>query len=101
MAIALDGHNAAITNVAISPDSQWLATSDTDGALQLWDVEHGRSHATLKGHEASILAMHMSPDGGTLVTGGADGLVRIWDVPTGRLRNTLAAHGDEPVPALA
>jgi WD40 repeat protein/serine/threonine protein kinase len=64
--------------LALSPDSNTLATTDRDWAVRLWDVVGGQERAILRGHSKAVVTGAFSPDGGTLATGSGDGTVRLW-----------------------
>jgi WD40 repeat protein len=83
--------------VAISPDSQWLATSD-DKRVWIWDARTGRERARME-HYGPVYAVAISPDGQWLATASDDGTTRIWDSRTGRERARLQHYG--PVRAVA
>jgi WD40 repeat protein len=34
----LTGHERYVRSVAVSPDGQWIATSDRDGTIRLWPM---------------------------------------------------------------
>ena len=76
----LTGHGA-VFSVAFSPDGKILASGNSDGSLQLWDVATREHQATFTGHSDRITSVAFSPDGKTL--GSADGTLRLWDVDTG------------------
>jgi WD40 repeat protein len=91
-----------LSNLAISPDGQLLATSagyaqSTSMTAQLWRAG-GALVATLKGHTAPVTCLAWSPDATLVASGGRDGSVRLWD-RSGRLARTLA--GSDPVFSLA
>jgi WD40 repeat protein len=86
---------------AMTPDGKTLATTQADGAVQIWDVAAAEVRATLRGHKGSVSALAFSPDGKTLATGGfAGGLkgdgpdksIKLWDVAQGKERATLNGH---------
>jgi WD40 repeat protein len=101
--------------LAISPDGRLLATGDKVGHIVVWDVESGRSLATLEAPElytwdpvqrlhsiGGIRSLAFSPDGKTLAAGGSgqisnidhlDGkaLVEVFDWQTGARAHTFAS----------
>jgi WD40 repeat protein len=101
--------------VAISPDGRRLATGDKIGHIVVWDLESGRSLATLEAPElytwdpvqrrhsiGGIRSLAFSPDGNTLAAGGSgkisnidhlDGkaLVEIFDLAKGERTHTFAS----------
>jgi WD40 repeat protein/transcriptional regulator with XRE-family HTH domain len=75
---------AAVQSVAFSPTGNTLASSDTAGNLQLWDVAD-RAHPHLLApipipNGAVAVSIAFSPDGRTLASGDIDGTIRLWDV---------------------
>ena len=82
------GHSGAITQLAVSPDGQWFATSGRDRSVSLWKLTARTpqwSHSTV--HPA--LSVAFSPDGRWLAVGTgerqqtATGAVRIHSVESG------------------
>jgi WD40 repeat protein len=78
------GHELSVTAVAISPDSNYVATASRDKSAKLWEVNSGREVRSFLGHEASVISLDFSRDGKYLVTGGNDHTVKVWDVKTGK-----------------
>ena len=80
----LTGHDAAIVDVAISPNNRWLATASKDGTARLWDLGAvDPAAASLKlPHERTgntVNTLAFSPDNRWLATGSAN-LIRLWDL---------------------
>jgi WD40 repeat protein len=81
-------------SAAFSPDGQWIATGDQDGAISLWEVAAaGSVRRRLPGHAASVSGVSFSPDGRRLVSSSFDGQVKVWDWTAGAELLTL------PLPA--
>jgi len=79
---------------AFSPDGQWIATGDRDGAVSLWEVaSEGRVRRTLRGHATSVSGVGFHPDGSRLVSCSLDGQVKVWDWRAGVELLTLLAPG--------
>ena len=87
-------HNAAIKNIAISPDGLVLASASTDGTIQLWNPTTETLQNTLRGHTDSVLDVAFSPDGLVLASASTDGTVRLWDPHLETLEATLSGHTD-------
>jgi WD40 repeat protein/serine/threonine protein kinase len=86
-----------LTNLAISPDGTWLATTSMDRKAQIWDTSTGRERARLK-NQGWVSSVAISPDGTWLATasGGvtdSDNAARIWDAATGGERARLEHKG--------
>ncbi|MEM9007154.1 MAG: TIR domain-containing protein, partial [Cyanobacteria bacterium P01_F01_bin.86] len=88
----LTGHTQPITDVAVSPDGQTLATASLDGTVRLWSHQ-GAWLQTLAGHTDGVYGVCFSPDGTQLATAGADHTVRLWTTE-GALIATLEGHED-------
>jgi cytochrome c len=91
-AMALDGHDFAVTGVEQSPDGGTIATSSVDETVQLWDSVSGEALQTLYGHEGPVLAVDMSADGRLVASGGVDGTVRVWKRGDGDRLKAFARH---------
>jgi WD40 repeat protein len=71
------------TQVAFSPNSQWLAIprSSHNGAIEWWN--HPRQQLTrlkLSGYDATIQQIVFSTDSKQFATSGDDGTIRLWDL---------------------
>jgi WD40 repeat protein len=78
------GHELAVTTVAISPDSNFVATGSKDKSIKLWDVETGREIRSFLGHEKQISNIDFSSDGKFLLSTSYDKSVKGWNVANGR-----------------
>lgn len=82
----------AVTDIAISSDSQTLALSTEDGTIQLWTLSGQLLH-TLKAENGVTTSVAFSPDGNTLVSTHANHSLQLWEVATGKPLSTLKGHG--------
>jgi WD40 repeat protein/serine/threonine protein kinase len=85
-----DRRSERISEVALSPDGQTLATGDEDGTIRLRDPETGRVLNNLSGHKFSILRLIFAPTGRRLASVGRNGSAPqselcLWDIPSGNL----------------
>jgi WD40 repeat protein len=78
------GHELAVITVAVSVDSNFVATGSRDKSIKLWELSTGREVRSFLGHELSVTSIRFSPDGKTLLSGSNDKTVRGWDVTTGK-----------------
>ena len=76
----LQGHSAAVTAVAWSPDGNRLATASEDATVKVWDAASKREIVTLLGHTQAIYSLAWSPDGNQLASGGWHDELFVWDV---------------------
>jgi WD40 repeat protein/tRNA A-37 threonylcarbamoyl transferase component Bud32 len=75
----LPGNLGIVESLAISPDSQTLATGSKDKTIKLWNLQTGKLKSTLSNPSEKVDSLSFSPDGKTLVTGGSEeGTIEIW-----------------------
>jgi WD40 repeat protein len=87
-------HEAAVYDVAFSPDGVALATCSTDKLAKIWDwkAEMPAEKAKLEGHGDAVWAVAWSKDG-SLATAGADRKIKLWSAE-GKETATLEGHKD-------
>lgn len=83
--VQLNGHMAAVRQVAYSSDGRLIVTSSADASHKLWDASTGRIRATLVPHVpiGSIGNACFSPDGKQIAAGGMQKnktVVMLWNV---------------------
>lgn len=83
-------------SVDISPNSQFIAMSGTDGILRIWDFEHDAT-MILAGHTDAITSVDFSPDGQILLSASMDGTIRFWDTNTWEEIYVLPLDPESPV----
>lgn len=81
-----------VISVAFSPNGQQLATGDTSGNIQIWEVPSGKQLLICRGHKYWIWAVAFSPDGQFLASVSDDYQVKLWDVQTGVCLKTFVGH---------
>ncbi|BAY41984.1 WD-repeat protein (plasmid) [Nostoc sp. NIES-2111] len=81
-----------ITSVAFSRDGCQLATSDTSGVINIWDVGNGKQLFNCQQHNSWIWDVAFSPVAPVLVSCGQDHTVKLWNTTTGQCFNTLHGH---------
>lgn len=78
------GHELAVLTVAVSPDSNYVATGSRDKTIKLWELSTGREVRSFLGHSASINQLDFSSDGKYLISANGDATAKIWEVATGK-----------------
>ena len=78
----LEGHQAPVVSLALSPDGETLASASWDRTIRLWPVAGGEP-VLLKGHSDNVNAVAYLADG-TLVSAGYDAKLMFW----GDIRST-------------
>lgn len=94
---AFPGHKAEVTCVAFSPDGSRLATGSDDGSIRVWDVESGKSLATLpnqpEAQARAVRALAFAPSGKALAS-ASDRSIRLWDVDGAKQLAKFDKHSD-------
>lgn len=85
-------------NLDFSADGKGVVTSGPGNALQVWDIESGKSVRKFTGHNAEVRAVACSPDGSRLASTDSAGTIRIWDFNEAKLLHTLTSkkYPDDP-----
>jgi len=73
----LQGHDAPITGLAVSPDGRELASASWDRSVRVWPVGSSGAPRVLTGHQDNVNAVAFLPDG-RVVSAGYDATLRIW-----------------------
>ncbi len=87
--IALEGHSAAICDVAFSPDSRYLATAGHDGLVVVWKTHTGRPDGKPLRHEGPVNGVAIRGDSAQLATASEDHRARVFDIASRRLLREL------------
>jgi WD40 repeat protein len=90
--------DAAVLEVAFSPDSKILATAGNEnGEIRLWNVAtHRRIGTTMSAGATDAYGVAFSPSGKSLVTTDTSGEIRVWNVATHRRIGTQIAPKSRP-----
>ena len=83
-----------ITSVAFSSDGLTLATSDTNGGIQIWDVSNGKQLFDCKEHNSWVWQVAFSPKSPILASCGQDHTVKLWNTNNGECFKTLHGHSN-------
>jgi len=78
------GHELAVVCIAVSSDSNYVATGSRDKSAKLWEMHTGREVRSFLGHEATVTSIEFTRDGKYLISGSNDKTIRIWDVVSGK-----------------
>ena len=92
------GHNNAILEFAISSDSRFLASSDIDGVVKIWDIVNGFELMSFTLNRGSTI-LAFSPDNRLLATADDKGYFDIWSIKENK--RLVDYYADEPVKGLS
>ncbi len=80
----LTKHQSEPRAVAFAPDSRFVATGATDGAIRFWDSDDDKEQQIkkIKAHDGTVGWVAFAPDGSRLFSAGDDKTIRTWDAKT-------------------
>jgi WD40 repeat protein len=90
--LAPDGHRAAVTGIAFSPDARCIASASQDGTVKIWDAVNGHLRADCFGHGDYVTWVAFSPLGKHVASSSDDGTVKVWEAMTGELVANGCGH---------
>jgi cytochrome c len=76
-AVVLEGHQAPVVALSLSPDGSTLASASWDATLRLWPLSGGAPRV-LEGHKQNVNGVSFTRDGKSIVSAGYDATLRIW-----------------------
>ncbi len=82
-------HRDWIFSVTYSSDGKYLAYGDTDGQINVRNVQTQQDVTQFRGDADSITALKFSPDDQFLASGGLNGSVKLWNLLSWSLIGTL------------
>ncbi len=74
------GHKGAITDLAINPEGNIIASSSTDQTVRLWTNTVSGKYKLLKCHPSPVRSVDFSNTGKYLLTGSNDKTIKIFDL---------------------
>jgi WD40 repeat protein len=78
--------------MSFDPSGSRIATADALGPAEIWDIDSGRTLATLPGPTGGFWDIAFSPDGSRIAAANLDGTVRLWDAESGAQVLALRGH---------
>ncbi|MEH2145513.1 serine/threonine-protein kinase [Nostoc sp.] len=86
------GRLSSVNALAISPDSNTLASASDHKIVKLWDLNTKKVLASLSGHSQAVKSVAFSPDGKILATASDDKTIKLWQIETLAEICTLLGH---------
>lgn len=78
------GHKDSVTEVAFNHNSQYIATGDMAGMIQVWSVSEKKLTWCNEGDDMEWLSWH--PLANVLICGCQSGDIYIWQIPSGNCK---------------
>jgi WD40 repeat protein len=69
-----------ILRLALSPNSELLATATESGAVTLWRTGDGRLLERVEAHRAQVFGLDFDPAGRSLLSASYDGRALVWEI---------------------
>ena len=89
------GHKGAITDLAINPLGDIIASSSIDHTVRLWNNAVGGKNKILKCHPSPIRSVDFSSDGKLLMTGSNDKTIKIFELyPKHKFISSYKGHSN-------
>ncbi|MEG5029092.1 WD40 repeat domain-containing protein [Microcoleus sp. AT8-B1] len=94
------GHEAEISAIVISPDSQVIASGSADTTIKIWNLETGKlictfgSLLTWGAHKAGIVSLAFSPIAQTLASSSSDGTIKLWNLRSRECFQTIKGYAN-------
>ncbi|KAI8901623.1 quinon protein alcohol dehydrogenase-like superfamily [Globomyces pollinis-pini] len=85
-----DDHPSSVESIEFCKDYPYVATSDVDGHISVWDYTNMKLRFSAK-HEEAVTKLKWSHNG-TLLSASFDCTIKNWDARTGALLHTLKGH---------
>jgi WD40 repeat protein len=89
----LHGHKQLVRTLAISSDSQIIASGSFDNTIKIWNFQTGELIDTIE-HHCRVYAIALSPCEPLLVFGSDDNAIGLWNTDLSTMRPGLSGHSD-------
>jgi eukaryotic-like serine/threonine-protein kinase len=90
--VELGSHKGAVKCVAWGNNGKWVASSDEDGFVSVWDVSTRQPIATMRNHSGPVHSILFTKDGKTLFSAGEDEQIFGCDPLSGEIKLRLSGH---------
>lgn len=84
--------NKEITCMAFSSDKKWLATGNSEGLVQVWDIAKGQEIARMLS-DGKVTNIAVSSDKKLVILSGLNNSVDVWDIENGNIVNNIYLEG--------
>jgi WD40 repeat-containing protein SMU1 len=86
-------HDVAVLSLAVSCDSELLASGGADGGIKVWQLRSGACVRRYPGaHAGGVTSLAFSRDASHLLSASTDATSRVYGLKSGRLLKELRGH---------
>ncbi len=86
--LRMEGHTAAVHDVALSPDQGFALSCGEDKTMRLWSLDAGQEVRWFEGHDDIVTRVACLPDGKRAVTASYDKTLKLWNLTNGKCERT-------------
>jgi WD40 repeat protein len=80
--------------LTFSPNGKYLAASDTNYQIKIWEIATNQEIITLIGHQSWVWDVQFSHDCQQILSGSSDETMRLWDMASGECLQIFHGHRD-------
>jgi WD40 repeat protein/serine/threonine protein kinase len=88
-----EGHQGAVSAVALMSDMHHVVSGGADGTLRTWRLDSARQLREFGGHAAPVTGLAVADDVGRLLSSARDGTMRLWDIASGECIREMSSDG--------
>ena len=92
-------HTSVVTDIAVSPDGKWVATSSNDNTIVIWDQHTWRplrlTPEALNTSHSFVNSVSFSPEGDYVYAGYEDGTILRWPISMDILSRLICEKVDQ------
>jgi WD40 repeat protein len=82
----------AVFSLCFSKDGNNIINGNSDGTINIWDINTGYKLKTIPGHNDKVLSLCYSNFSNKIISSSSDGSIKIWDAINGNNIKSLLGH---------
>jgi WD40 repeat protein len=92
----IEGHNAWITCLDMTPNGRFIVTSCYDSSIRVWDAKYGKCIKEINPKGNPVTDINITPDCRLAISstndGSSNGILQLWDLESGNCLQILRGH---------